>query len=51
MEDKRPIGGAEYFPDDMAAAERFDALVDELGGTDTVTPQQVILISAPYLRR
>lgn len=45
MEDKRPTGGAEYFPDDTAAAERFDALVEELGGAEAVTPQQVILIS------
>lgn len=38
------ISGARFFPDDEAAAERFDALVSELGGAETVTPQQVILV-------
>lgn len=38
------ITGARFFPEDEAAAERFDALARELGGPEAVTPQQVILM-------
>lgn len=38
------ITGAQFFPEDAAAAERYDTLAEELGGADAITPQQVILI-------
>ena len=37
--------GAEHFPNDPIAAERFNALVEELGGPDAIRPQQAILIA------
>ena len=37
--------GAEYFPTDAAAAARFDALAEELGGPDAVRPQQAMLLA------
>ena len=37
--------GAAYFPTDAAAATRFDALVQEIGGPDTLRPQQGMLIA------
>ena len=45
MKGETSMEGAKYFPEDAAAATRFDALVAELGGNDVVTPQQIILIS------
>ena len=38
-------GNAPYFPAGTAEAERFDALVNELGGPDCVRPQQAMLIA------
>lgn len=37
--------GAEWFPNDETAAARFNDLAEELGGPDTIRPQQAILIA------
>ena len=37
--------GKDYFPGNENAAQRFDALVEELGGFDTLRPQHAILIA------
>ena len=37
--------GAAYFPNDVRAAEQFDALAEQLGGPDVLRPQQAILIA------
>ena len=37
--------GADFFPEDAAAAARFDALGQQLGGADTLRPQDAILIA------
>lgn len=44
MEETRSLGYT-YFPGNDQAADRFDSLVDELGGPDSVRPQQAILIA------
>lgn len=37
--------GACYFPDDADAAAKFDLLADELGGTETLRPQQAMMLA------
>lgn len=37
--------GALYFPEDEAAARRFDMLAEELGGCDVLRPQQGMLLA------
>lgn len=37
--------GADFFSDDKLAAQRFDALAEELGGPDVLRPQHAILIA------
>lgn len=37
--------GVRFFPTDTIFAERFDALVEEVGGPDAVRPQQAMLIA------
>lgn len=43
-EEKHSLGYA-WFPGNDEAAGRFDSLVEELGGPDSVRPQQIILIA------
>lgn len=37
--------GADFFPGNALAAQRFDALADELGGLEVLRPQHAILIA------
>ena len=43
MNDK--TAGEVYFPENPAAAQRFNDLAQELGGEDALRPQQIILIA------
>lgn len=42
---RTPQNGLTYFPGDEAAAMRFEALAEELGGADLLRPQDAILIA------
>lgn len=43
---ERPVQcGETIFPEDARAAERFDALADQMGGADALRPQDAILIA------
>lgn len=37
--------GSDYFPGNDRAAQRFDAIANELGGLEQIRPQQAILIA------
>lgn len=37
--------GSDYFPGNARAAQRFDAIANELGGLELIRPQQAILIA------
>ena len=37
--------GSDWFPDSEVDAQRFDRLVEELGGEDAIRPQQAMLLA------
>ena len=41
----RVVTGSDYFPGNASAAQRFNALAEELGGLDLLRPQHAILIA------